>query len=528
MQIPYVQWLMDSTLFPNDPLASTFDRYIGPVWDIVAYMAKFASLETILLVFFLLSRALVLFAAARLSLAIIPESNLAAVGAMGFFALVPPPVIGHGTLVINYFEHTGLSVAFLLLATGAFYSKKRYWWAVLFAAAFNLNILYGFYACLYFAAVFSLLSEYRKNWKKWLLPALLFVLLSLITILPTARAAIDSSGFDRELWLKASRLRHPFHIYPHTWDPLAVAVFCGFTLVAGAVMLLHWNKTKKLSRFGLIWLGVCLLWLGLALFAAYIARSPTLLILQSTRGTDLWFAFAAVAVIGVFASQAEKNDPYQRMFALLFFVSVLWLNFFFFRQITLLVWLFLTLLVLLNPTWSFFKQTGISSSLSIMLVLIVLVFGGLSLSNRYENNLVSSMVKRPHPQIVELAEWANQNTPPETVFLVDPNWEEFRGLSERGVFVAWKEGTAIFWDPGFVGEWVERIETFGFDFDNSEPGTTKGSNQLSRLFEKMEDNTAELISIEYPVRYWITAVDKATQFEEVYRTERFKILKLNP
>lgn len=527
MQIPYMQWLVDPSLYPNDPFIDTFDSYIGPVWRIVAFTSQLIDLETTLLIFFLITRALVLFAAARLALAIVPGSILAAVGAMAFFALVPAPVIGHGTLVLNYFEHTGLSIAFLLLAAGAFYNKRNYQWSILLAVGFNLNILYGAYACLYFAAVFLILPEYRTTWKDWLIPFGLFLALSLITIIPTA-ASIPTEPIKNELWLKASQVRHPFHIFPHTWSSLGIMVFLALAIVFTAVMIIFRKELRKLSSFGLVWLGVSIFWLLFALAAAYVFRSPVMLILQSARGTDLWFAFAAAALISTFAYKIELRSKYQRFFVILFFISIFWLNYFYFPRFTIGLWLVISLLVLLKPTHQYLLKKESSTVISIVVILMVLLFGILRVNVRQKGGMVLGMLILPNQEMIAIADWARQNTGKDAVFLIDPNWEEFRALSKRPLFVAWKDGTAIFWDQAFVKEWVARLQALGFDFDKAGLGTTKGSSQLSRLFEKMDDEHVAEIGLNYPLNYWVVAVDKSSSYPEVHRSERFKILEITP
>ena len=80
VHIPFVQWLSNPSLFPNDPFVSTFVHYIGLIWRLVAITSKYLPLETILLLLFLISRALILIAAARLAMALTPGSRLAPVG----------------------------------------------------------------------------------------------------------------------------------------------------------------------------------------------------------------------------------------------------------------------------------------------------------------------------------------------------------------------------------------------------------------------------------------------------------------
>jgi hypothetical protein len=113
------------------------------------------------------------------------------------------------------------------------------------------------------------------------------------------------------------------------------------------------------------------------------------------------------------------------------------------------------------------------------------------------------------------------------MFLVDPHWEEFRALSQRPVFVTWKDGTAMLWERNFVSEWVTRIESFGFSFMNTDQlGTTKGSSQLSRLYEDMDDEDVTILSNNYPISFWVVPIDQPSSLPSVFQTRDFKVLNL--
>jgi len=525
MQIPYVFWLQDPSLFPGDPLVSTFPKYIGPIWHLVAFISEKLSLETTLLVFFLLTRGLIILAPGLVANSIFPGSNLAPTGAMAFFALVPAPIIGHGTLVINYFEHTGLSIAFLILSFGAFYSKRSYWWAILLAAGFNLNILYGTYALVFFLPVLLLDTEYRKKWKKW--AASLVILLILCTpILIFSITKIQPDNTYNQLWLKASEVRHPFHIYPHTWNIRQIAVFAGFMLCYCLVLFFSRHKIRDPFKPGLIWLVVCICWIGFTFFSTYILQYPNLLILQPARATDIWFAIAAIQVITVFAYMIEKEKILRRLNTFLFFISVLWLNFFYFPAITVAIWILIAVILAIPITWEFLNKKGGSILISNAAVIFVLAFGIISLSEDFHSYMEKGFVKLPDSEMRKIAGWAKEKTSKEEIFLIDPNWEQFRPLSQRPVFVAWKDGTAIFWDKGFVQEWVRRIEEFGFNFSTAELGTTRGSIQLSEYYQNMDDNQVLKIADQYSIHYWVVKIDKETSFPEVFRVAKYKVLQI--
>ena len=527
VQIPFIQWINNPSLFPNDPFVSTFIHYIGPIWQVVAIISNYVPLVTLLLILFLITRALILVAAARLAMTLNLNSKLAGVGAMAFFALFPSPIIGHGTLVNNYFEHTSLSIAFLLLAIAAFYSKRPFYWALWFGIGFNLNIMYGTYAGVYFIAVFLLDTCYRSNWKDWVLPGVLFVILASPTIVPTM-SAFQINTVNKELWLRVSEVRMPFHLYPLTWEHYRFYLFFAFNSCYAILLYLRKNEMDKLFKHGMIWLAVSICWLIYAFVAAYVVKSPAMLIMHPARGTDLFFAFAVIAIIAVLAYLINNKTSHKRLYVIFFFISFMWLNFFYFSLITIYIWAIIAVGVFWNSVWKFILKHGDAARLSNIVVLVVLFFTMFRISSLAKAGTIGDIIRLPDSQMMEIADWAREKTSVDDVFLVDPHWEEFRALSQRPVFVTWKDGTAMLWERSFVSEWVTRIETFGFNFINTdELGTTKGSSQLSRLYEDMDDEDVTILLNNYPISFWVVPIDHPSSLPLVFQTPDFKVLTLN-
>jgi hypothetical protein len=528
VQIPFILSLSNPNLFPNDPFISTFVHYIAHIYRLIAFLSNSIPLETLLLIFFLLTRALVLFAAARLALTLSNNSKLAAVGAMAFFALFPAPIIGHGTLVNNYFEHTSLSVAVLLLAIAAFYSSRSFFWALLLAIGFNLNIMYGTYVCVYLAAVFLFDRHYHASWKKWLLPGILFLLLSAPTI-ASALSSLSSETQNQALWLRVSQIRMPYHFYPLSWEPYRFNLFFAFGFFSSLVLYLARKENRWLFKHGMIWLGVSLLWLGYAFTAAYITKSPAMLIMHPARGTDLWFIFASISVIAALANLTKTKFNISRFYVVLFFVSVFWAVLFEHTLFMEFIFLFLTIAVIWEPAWRSVMKDGEDIRLSNLTILIAILIGTFAFSRQFYSERTISITRYPGSQIQEIANWAKENSSIEDVFLVDPNWNEFRALSKRPVFVTWKDGTAMLWQRDYLQEWVPRIESLGFDFsDTDKSGEPDGFPYISRLYKKLNDAQVNRITTVYPVRFWVVSIEHPTSFPVVYESSGFKVLDLNP
>jgi hypothetical protein len=222
----------------------------------------------------------------------------------------------------------------------------------------------------------------------------------------------------------------------------------------------------------------------------------------------------------------EKEKIPGRLNTFLFFISVLWLNFFYFPAFTVAIWILIAVILAIPASWEFLNKKGSSILISNAVVIFVLSFGIISLSENFQSYMEKGFVKLPGSELRKIAGWAKERTSKEAIFLIDPNWEQFRPLSQRPVFVAWKDGTAIFWDKGFVQEWVGRIEEFGFNFSTAELGTTRGSIELSEYYQSMDDNQVLEIADQYPIHYWVVKIDKDTYFPEVFRAAEYKVLRI--
>lgn len=524
---PLVFSINDPNLYPNDPFVSTLIHYAAPIWRLIGLLADYIPFEIILGVLFLATRALILYAAARLGMTLSSGSWLAGIGSMTFFSLWPSPLIGHGTLVTDHFEHTSLSLAFLLLAASAFHSARPYHWALWLALGFSLNSMYGTYACLYFAAIFLIDSEYRMEWRTWIFSGLLFLLLASPTIFITA-SAFRIEAFDTQLWLSASEARFPQHLYPLTWLPIAYISLLLFILFYISTLYLIRKERSRLFKHGLIWLGIGLFWLFYGFFAAYIAKSPAMLVMHPVRGMDLWFSFAVIATIAVFSDLIEIRTNLKRLYVILFFISILWYYIFDFQQLTLTIWLIILAGVLLNPIWKLvFKQADLGR-ITYIVVIIAMIYGGYALSKTPLVDLFRDPIGYPDPEIQEIAAWAETSTTVEDQFLINPNWDEFRSLSKRPVFVTWKDGSAILWERDYVQEWATRMEALDYDFNNpKETGMTSAlSKLLNTRYNDLDDQDIYMLVSRYHLRYWIVALDHSSFFPEVFRTENYKVLEL--
>lgn len=559
VQAPLVALLNDPLLFLGDPFAEALIQYPSILWHVVAALARIIPLGPLLLTLFLIERLLGLYAAGRLARAFAPGSTLAPVGAMALFAFAIRPLLGAGTLVEFYFEHTGTAVVFLLLAGAAFYERRPLHWAVWMGLAVNATGLYGAYALAYFGAVSLCDRDYRVQWRRWIAACALIALIAVPSVVLALRA-LGHPLQDRALWLAASYARSWRHMYPGAWslrDFLEAAGLLGMLCV---FLVLGGKDIAKLRRHALVWSGVAASWLGLA-FLAESVLSPALLVLQSARGTDIWVCFAALAIVAIGARAVERvtedlggsagtrengaavvNDPerdrvagakdalMRRLPVALFFAS-----FMFWRPSGWHIAAALLLILLVWPwLWSVAAGRGTSLRVAWLLALWVCAASAFEYRQRlgtdgrfsHPSAALDALVVRPYPSIAAIASWAKEHTPRDAVFLLDPGdpeWEPFRALSERSIYTSWEEGTAINWSPNFVIEWARRLRLLGYDIRSGPPRTYR---TLGNLYAGLTDGDLSRIRMEVPFRYWIVPSGQPSGLLEVFRSEDFKVLDL--
>jgi hypothetical protein len=527
-QIPLVHLLNNPSLYPNDPLAATLPDYPSLLWRVVAFVARIIPLEPLLFILFLLERILVIYAAGNLARLITGGSKLAIIGAIAIFALAISPILGGGTLVENYFEQTGLSIPFFLLAIASFYNARPLPCAIWTAIGFNLNSMYGTYALTYFGAVFLLDSSYRQVWKKWLMAFGLFLVLATPVVFPTL-SALERNAPDNHLWLVASKLRFSHHLYPLTWKGQQFAKFA--VLLFSLVALLYQNRYKreKLYKHGVIWTGVSLLWLLYAFVAAYIFKSPSMLVMHPARGTDLWYCFAGIALVSICALKLEASKGKQKrtLWAFGYSASIL----FWYSDDNVYVRTAFVIALILLFVWDYILSQESFSRLALLLTLCVLVAGIRSFDARLvrTQSVATALIKGPSFPVEQIASWANVNTSMNAVFLISPidsSWKSFRGLAKRPVFIAWKDASAILWDRTFVQVWAERLKALGFDITEGELNDQQAIDKLNHLYQQLRDEDVKRLKSRFPISYWVVPVEHPSKLAIAFQSQFYKVLDL--
>lgn len=561
LQIPFVRLLNDPSLYPNDPFAATLPYYASPVWRVVAWCARVVPLEPVLLAFFLVARFLAIYAAGNLALAFAPRSRLAMAAAMAFIATDPVPIIGGGTILMPYFEQTSLAVAFFMMAMAAFHRRRPVAWAIWLAAGFNCNGLYGVYALTYFGAAFIVRTvESRQppspihnskfiihnSLRVWLGALGLFAVLSIPAIALSA-AAFGKGAVSADLWFEACRARVPHHIFPSTWPWIKFMRFTMLMLVVAGGALLG-RRDSNVRKQVFTWMAVSVAWVLVAMMAERL-RSPSMLILQPARATDLWYCFGVIALMAACLSSGDTSPLTRTRLQIardhrtkggLRGVSVAFalIPFALFHPAgyagLVLAALLVACVCLLRPSRAMppgILPGGIASAgdrLAIAVAVVILALGLGALGERVwtSGSLSNALVKAPGGSIRQVCDWARASTSKDATFLVNPNWGEFRALSERPAFVTWKDGSALLWYRPFAIPWSARMQALGYDVTKGEFPGQRINGRLDKLYDSLTDADALRLAERYGIRYWVVTVKHKSKLPVVYANRYFKVLRV--
>ncbi len=529
-EIPVLKQLSRPDLYPGDPFVARSPFRLSVLWWILARLVPLLPLEGLLLFLFLLERGLGILAAGRLARSFVPGSPLAVFAARLLFSLPLSPLLGHGTLVRNYPEQTGLALSFFLLAVADFRENRPFRCAVLLAVGFDLNCVAGGFALSYLAVSFLLDPGRRGSWQNWILPLACFLGLAI----PAFALIFDRPGPygppDGGLWLSASFLRSPHHLLPLTWGKKA---FLGYALFAGVALfsaVKARSASPSLSRDCLGWMTVSLGWLACAFASAYLFREPRLLNLPSARGGDLGYALIAIALTSLAAQRLDGRGDRKSLaifLALLGFLALILTTAPGPRLLALLLFLASGVALLpLRPVRPLALGQNPAHLMVHVTLLLVLVASGVLLLRFLAGP--GGLWTDGGEGIRVVSEWARARTAPGARFLVDPFWSQFRSLSERSAFVTWEDGTTLFYDRSLAGEWAERLRRLGCQVPAEAPNESRAAFKgcLAEGYSRLGDEQAARIRVDYGVDYWIVPRNHPSRFREVYSDGRWVVLDL--
>lgn len=533
IQLALVHLLRDPSLYPNDPVRDTLYRYSSTLWWLIARLPESVPLDVAEGMLFLVTRALLIYSAYRLAYALYQDSLLAQVSAMCLMGLVPHPQIGGGTILDSYFEQTSASIPFILLGAAAFLEKRTYQTTVWLGMAFNMTLIYASFALVYLGAAVIAVPQLRVDWKRLFKSLVLFGICASPTLLLVARYH-STAVFDAELWYHVQRIRSPFHLFPLYFPLLSWTKYSVSVALALMLFVIVGKHRLLWKQLGFAWTAISVFFVLWAFVPAYLLKSPLLLVLQTARASDVWACLVGILTVVSASYLVERNLPtVTKRSVLAVGVWLLFLN----------VWslkshptsIFIMGAVVGAGAWlilSLQKREQFAADMLIPLTLVsVAVVGFL----RWHLHPPDFKLYKDSP-IFPFARWTYQNTSREALFLIPPGdqdaWPLFRALSQRSVFVTWKDGTNVFFAPEYAHTWTERIEAIGVNIRGIHLGLRTrplvDSSNVNNLYERLSDKEVQRLAAQYGVTHWVVSRDKHSSFQTVFAHGKWKVLQVVP
>ena len=454
-------------------------------------------------------------------------------------------------------------------------------WALYFAAQGNLILsifltgiatiihpLFGLEmgALILFSYPFLLIVRHqlkvKKEWGKILISFAVFLLFSLPSIVPQlTQESIDSNLF---IYIYAY-FRIPHHEIPSSFPIKEYVIAFIFLINAGYIgykdrkkmelfplqlMAVQTGSILLLCVFGYIFVEIIPLrlmviaqpfrllqvvkWFGLILIAGFLFNPD-----HDFQSTILYFGsiFHPFVLCGSIVTQklryllAKKKNFFNILLhpasILVIIVTLLILEPGLYSLKSIILFLiFVTLIVVFR----YFPQKllgillfiGISGTLIIGLFHSKLPYIKDSFTINY---VINKLTEGIHPQLGadgnEVAKFARENTPTNSVFLTPPNWGQFRLMARRAIVVDFK--AFLFTDSAMM-EWYERLTTcYGIP-------TGTGFSMIPELeanYRSITDEKLLQLQKEYHFEYVVLYSETTTDFNVIYENDIYKVVEMD-
>lgn len=502
--IAYVLDLASLPTFANDAFYQTLQKFTSVLWPIVRLIANEGNVETVFMAGLVLSRVATMTALMWALRAGGVVSPLAQAAGMVVLALTPwlvgaTQTGGHG-LFVAYFEHSEVTWGPLLVALLALNAGRLRLAAAMAALVFSLNAFVGMWLLLIMGFV-VLLARAWLPWSRYLKAGLLFAILALpVTVwiaVSIRHATVDFNYVDYV------RSYYPDHFFLpadalHDVIVLAMLVSAGllasslgnatrfwWSVLGGAALLfvagvvlspwihqrfffnLHLLRADGILQFASILLAVmafCRTWVEGSRSASALGGMG-LIFLLTGLGEPVSLALSglclAVLVWERFGASRWPSATWVHRIRLLAPWAIVSLALVLeglklpFDTLTAMRWLGLCALAL--ASWQTPGRVAHWAVPVAVVSVVAATFLIWSAPDKHVRDLAGYGVTE---DFIALTDWSRQTTPADSVFLlpIGRDFDYFQLYARRKVWVDWKQGAAVMWEPRFHAQWSQRYE----------------------------------------------------------------------
>jgi hypothetical protein len=573
-ELPLINWLRDSSLYPQDPIRDAFARFPTVYWPAITYLSHGMSTQRVIFLFFLLTKLLFFTAVARIVEDRVKDSRLAT--CVVFTVALSPFLndqtpLGASTILHAVQTHATLAVA-LLLWVGCLLLEQRWIPAtILGALAVYLDALYFVFMLFAFAAL--AIYDWRRRRGEILIAGLLGASISLPWLL-LFRGVIYRqfpNGYVEALlafypFLLHLRGQETYELLSGAGVVLAAALMC---VVAGkyapyrdarfevltssfivpvllGVVFGEFHLTSTFARLQLLRADAFLLLYSILLLQIYGAN----LLRSSPKGPTTAFFLSATAILMplsdsvgllwlIFIGMALWADPeehFERLIRglvslpglrtigsglLLAGMVAAWLKH---QEWSSTIVIALAILMACFFVASDRNTTPRSRPAEVAVILSAVLILLLATSRVQAIPRLWNPVNTPTAQEANwraVQDWARANTPPDAMFLVPTYPGGFRAFSERSSWGEWRDGQAMYLYPPFESEFRRRMMAIGYSW-----GKWNGTENITETYKHLSWERLSAIALENHLSYFIQFRDVVYPATPVFANQDYSVYKV--
>jgi len=463
--VPFLKKFINPGLYPADYLIGQKPFFFNYFWDFLGAIVKYTAIPITILFFgsYLAALFLFFFVFYLIAQQIFADRRISLL-AMAILLVSPfNPLGGTETFGASLANQTA-SIPLCLMAIYFFLKNHYFRGFILTGIAFYIHPLSAFYTFIILCAGLYLSPQYIERKTLFFTPLLFMVIVCPLGFKRIANAPVSLNFFYADpVWLKLLHMRSGGHI-----DILLMG--CG-TLIKFVLLIVFFIWSLKYKPHGethrvvMIFVRTIFVLCAAAFFFTEVIPCTFIVQMQFFRSSQFFFYFALVYIANALVRDYPAANPRRRFI--------------------------------------------------ILVVAIILCASGIRprifmIDNAQNKDWISAQL------------WAREHTQIDSVFITPPELEGFRIESERTTYAEYKDGTQMFFNPGFGKEWFARMQKLGF----KNPGTIRAD------YQKLSENdfqriAAQIDGIKRPifvVRHFDT---RMLRFPVVYRDAGFTIYKID-
>lgn len=528
-ELAMLNWLRDSTLYPEDPLRQAFIRFPTVFWRAVALVPGRMSTSFVLFVLFLGTKIIFFYGLTKLARCINRETSfllwVAVLAALTPVLNIRTP-FGYAQVLDPIQTQTPLAIALLVYAGAELVEGNWIRSAVVSAACIYLNVIYVVFMLFAFCAL--AVTDFRDQKKRVLCSALAGA--AVLSPWLIWNRALFNTKYPAE-YLPALLLFYPRHLVFSSHNVIDLFYGPGFLCIALATLILAHRRGISLNWRVEIMACSFAVPVAMGVIAGEYHLTPLLASLQLMRADSFLFLYLVLLLVAsIHQLAARAMIPYSKGIATIAAVFFVW-------PATPVRFLLLLLgfglagglhrlgminsaRVCLNHERMFGKRAKWGLQAAYFIGISVLIGGAIGIDIGTPGTFVLSSNVGGW---LDLQTWARLNTPPGSVFLVPPGQEGFRVNSQRSSWGEWKDGMAVYLYPQFAATYIKRMAELGVHEAPMQPG---GQDSLREIYKRQSHDHLLAIARENHLQYIVQYNETKPNARPLYSNPAFAVYRV--